>query len=255
MALTAIVGAAVGIAFGLGIIGKDDRETVTVAGETIVVDEANILSPGEEEIVVGEGKDQQFETRAVRDDGTEVVDDVGVEVGELAPNFSASNFEGERFELADFRGKVVFLNFWASWCGPCRAEMPAMQDLLERYGDDLIVVAVNNQEAYRPATRFIEALDVSYSEFGLDPSGEIVEAYKVITMPTSYFIDAEGRISAVHLGQITFDEMVERFEEALSGTADRIALDNDELLQRKGPAREPSQFTGDDMPPGQGGMG
>ena len=246
--LVAIVGAGIGIAFGLGIIGEDDRETIEAdGGNTIVIDAANILAPGEEEVVVGEGDEQKFEVRALRDDGTEDVDQIGVEVGDLAPNFSASNFDGERFQLSDFRGKVVFLNFWASWCGPCRAEMPAMQDLLAQYGDDLVIVAANNQEAYRPAKGFIDDLGVNYTEFALDPSGEIVDAYKVFTMPTSYFIDPEGRISAVHLGQITYEEMVERFEEAQSGSAGRLRLDEDDLLQRTGhgPACEPRGLTGD----------
>lgn len=225
-ALTAIVGVALAIAFGLGIIGKDDRETVVRGDETIVVDEANILAPDEEEIVVGDGTDKKFETRALRDDGTEFVGEIGIEVGELAPNFSASNFEGERFQLSDFRGKVVFLNFWASWCGPCRAEMPAMQDLLDQYGDDIVVIAINNQEAYDPATGFIEQIGVSFTQFGLDPGGDIVNAYRVVTMPTSYFIDAEGRIADVHLGQITFDEMVEGLELAQAAAAQRLDLDS-----------------------------
>jgi thiol-disulfide isomerase/thioredoxin len=246
--LVAIVGAGVGIAFGLGIIGDDDRETIeSDNGNTIVIDAANILAPDEEEVVVGDGEDRKFEVRAIKDDRSEEIEQIGVEVGDLAPNFSASNFEGERFQLSDFRGKVVFLNFWASWCGPCRAEMPAMQDLLQQYGDDLVIIAANNQEAYRPARSFIDDLGVSYTEFALDPSGEIVDAYKVFTMPTSYFIDAEGRISAVHLGQITFEEMVERFEEARSASAGRLQLSADDLLQRTGhgPACEPRGLTGD----------
>ncbi|HET9199848.1 MAG TPA: TlpA disulfide reductase family protein [Dehalococcoidia bacterium] len=149
--------------------------------------------------------------------------------------------------MSDFRGKVVFLNFWASWCGPCRAEMPAMQDLLAEYGDELVVIAANNQEAYRPAKSFIDDLGVNYTEFALDPSGEIVDAYKVFTMPTSYFIDPEGRISALHLGQITYEEMVERFEEAQNASARRLSLDDEDLLQRvgHGPACEPRVLTGD----------
>jgi thiol-disulfide isomerase/thioredoxin len=246
--LVAIVGVGVGIAFGLGIIGDDDRETIEADdGNTIVIDVANIVGRDEEEVVVGEGDERKFEIRKLHDDRTEEIEQIGVEVGDLAPNFSASNFEGERFQLSDFRGKVVFLNFWASWCGPCRAEMPAMQDLLAQYGYDLVIIAANNQEAYRPAKSFIDDLGVDYTEFALDPSGEIVDAYKVFTMPTSYFIDAEGRISAVHLGQITFEEMVERFEEARSGSGGRLDLNEEDLLQRTGhgPACEPRGLTGD----------
>ncbi|MEX2236726.1 MAG: redoxin domain-containing protein [Dehalococcoidia bacterium] len=188
-----IVGAGLGIAYGLGIIGDDGTETVVREGETITISEAEVVDPPE-----------------AGDEGI----DVGVEEGEVAPDFLASNFAGERFQLSDFRGKVVFLNFWASWCGPCRAEMPAMQDLLEQYGDDLVVIAINNQESYRPATGFIEELGVEFTQFGFDPTAQIVDVYKVFTMPTSYFIDANGRISDLHIGQITYEEMVEKLEEA-----------------------------------------
>jgi thiol-disulfide isomerase/thioredoxin len=151
------------------------------------------------------------------DTGEETVTKVGIEEGELAPNFSASNFDGERVQLADYRGKVVFLNFWASWCGPCRAEMPAMQDLLNEFGEDVVILAVNNQEAYDPAKDFIDELGVNFSDYALDPSGEIVDAYRVFTMPTSYFIDADGVVTAVHLGQITYEEMLENVEIARAG--------------------------------------
>jgi thiol-disulfide isomerase/thioredoxin len=217
--LAALVGAALGIAFGVGIIGSDDSETIETAEGVIQIEPANILAPDETEVAIREGDDVTFEVRAMLDSGEEIIEEVGIEEGELAPNFSASNFDGDRFQLSDYRGKIVFLNFWASWCGPCRAEMPAMQDLFNEYGDeDLVILAINNQESYDPAFDFIQELGVSYTEFGLDPTGEIVDAYRAfITMPTSYFIDADGVVSAVHLGQITYEEMVERYEAAREG--------------------------------------
>jgi thiol-disulfide isomerase/thioredoxin len=217
--LAALVGAALGIAFGVGIIGSDDNETIETAEGVIQIEPANILAPDETEVAIREGDDVTFEVRAMLDSGEEIIEEVGIEEGELAPNFSASNFDGDRFQLSDYRGKIVFLNFWASWCGPCRAEMPAMQDLFNEYGDeDLVILAINNQESYDPAFDFIQELGVSYTEFGLDPTGEIVDAYRAfITMPTSYFIDADGVVSAVHLGQITYEEMVERYEAAREG--------------------------------------
>lgn len=134
--------------------------------------------------------------------------DVGVGEGKLAPNFEVSNFDGERVQLVDFRGRPVFLNFWASWCGPCRAEMPAIQSVLGEFGDQgLVVLAVNNGERFGPARGFVDELGLDFTEFGLDPGQDVIREYRVLAMPTSVFIDADGVITRVHAGQATEQQM------------------------------------------------
>lgn len=142
--------------------------------------------------------------------------DVGVAEGKLAPNFEVSNFAGERVQLAELRGRPVFLNFWASWCGPCRAEMPAIQSVLGEFRDErLVVLAVNNGERFGPARGFVEELGLDFTEFGLDPGQDVIEQYRVLSMPTSVFIDADGVITQVHAGQATERQMTEFVLEAM----------------------------------------
>lgn len=144
--------------------------------------------------------------------------EVGLRVGDLAPDFEFTDIEGRRLRLSDFRGRVVFLNFWATWCGPCRFEMPDMMTLLERYEErGLAVIAMNNGEAYAPAVRFLDSLDLSFTAVGLDPTQDVVRRYQIIGMPTSYFIDAEGIITRVHAGQLNLRIMETAVLEALEG--------------------------------------
>lgn len=143
---------------------------------------------------------------------------VGLSEGQLAPNFEFSTFDGERMRLSDLRGQPVFLNFWASWCGPCRQEMPNMQTMAEKYSSQgLVVLAVNNGEAIEPAKRFLDRLDIQLSEFGYDPTASIVKRYGVTGLPVSYFIDAEGVITRVVIGELSFTVMEASVLEVIRG--------------------------------------
>lgn len=142
---------------------------------------------------------------------------VGLGEGDLAPNFEFSTFEGERLRLSDFRGRPVFLNFWASWCGPCRQELPDMQTMLEKYGDQgLVVLAVNNGEAIRPAQRFIARIEVELTAFGYDPTSAIARRYGVTGLPVSVFIDADGVITRV-VNLLSFTTMEASVLEVIAG--------------------------------------
>jgi thiol-disulfide isomerase/thioredoxin len=99
---------------------------------------------------------------------------VGLRAGDVAPDFVFSSFDGERLRLSDFRGQPVWLNFWASWCGPCRAEMPAMELKLREHADDnLVIVAVNNGERIESAERFLERLDIDLGLYAYDPAADV----------------------------------------------------------------------------------
>ena len=143
---------------------------------------------------------------------------VGLRAANLAPNFEFSAFDGRRISLSEFRGRPVFLNFWASWCGPCRAEMPNMQTMLDVYGlDGLVIIGVNVGEALTPAQAFIDRLEVDFTAFAYDPTQEIVRLYGVQGLPVSYFIDAEGVISRVIAGQLSYEVMEDSVLEILGG--------------------------------------
>ena len=143
---------------------------------------------------------------------------VGLKAGNLAPNFEFSTFDGRRVSLSDFRGQPVFLNFWASWCGPCRAEMPNMQTMLDLYGQDgLVIIGVNAGEALTPAQAFIDRLEVDFTAFAYDPTQEIVRLFGVQGLPVSYFIDADGVITRVIAGQLSYEVMEGSILEILGG--------------------------------------
>ena len=141
---------------------------------------------------------------------------VGLSEGQLAPDFEVSTLEGERVRLSDFRGHAVYLNFWASWCGPCKAEMPDIQHLLNTYGTGgLVVLAVNNGETYGTAQGFVEDLGLDFTEFALDPSRKVIDRYRILSMPTSIFLDSHGVITQVHFGFATAGQMDDFAREAL----------------------------------------
>ena len=113
---------------------------------------------------------------------------------EPARDFHLDLLTGEKLQLSDLQGKLVVLNFWASWCPPCRAEMPSFEDIYREYRDKGVVfvgVAVSDTDS--EARAFAEKVGVTYP-LGLDP-GHIARTYQITAMPTTYFIDYDGHIS------------------------------------------------------------
>lgn len=135
-----------------------------------------------------------------------------VEVGTRAPNFAARDMQGRPVTLEELRGEVVLLNIWATWCGPCREEMPSLQRLHEELGDEgLHVVAVSIDGG--PATAgdprqvvgdFVREMELDFPVW-LQPSGEIQQAYRTTGVPESFLIDREGTIVKKVLGAVEWD--------------------------------------------------
>ena len=137
------------------------------------------------------------------DNVTEGIDlEVAPIKGALAPEFELLNLEGELVSLSDFRGKSVLVNFWATWCGPCRIEMPAIQSRFETYSPDFVVLAVDNDESIEVVKDFVDELGLSFQVL-LDPGAEIQALFRVRGYPTSMFVDPDGVIQAVHIGLMT----------------------------------------------------
>ncbi len=109
------------------------------------------------------------------------------------PALNTATLQGEAVQLADLKGRVVLLNFWATWCPPCRAEMPTLQALPGLLGEDrVVVVALNFQEAGRTVRRFAQASGLRLPIW-MDPDGDITRAWGVRAFPTTILIDREGR--------------------------------------------------------------
>ena len=119
--------------------------------------------------------------------------------GADAPDFELRNLEGDDVRLSDYRGQIVLLNFWATWCGPCREELPHVQKLHEGYGDrGLVVIAVSTDGTKSPVSRFISR--EGYSFVVLMADGPVQQDCGVGGIPVTFFIDREGVIRHVKEG-------------------------------------------------------
>jgi thiol-disulfide isomerase/thioredoxin len=120
---------------------------------------------------------------------------------EPAPDFSLPTFPADaKVNLADFKGRVVYLDFWATWCPPCRKSFPWMDEMHERYKDaGLSIIAVSVDKKRELIEEFINKMEPSFT-IAHDPGGDIAKAYKLRGMPSSYLIDRNGLLVKVHMG-------------------------------------------------------
>ena len=140
---------------------------------------------------------------------------VGVSVGQVAPDFTLTDLEGNEVTLSQYRGKVVFINFWATWCPPCRAEMPEIEAIYQEYKDkDVVVIGVDIREVEEEVRQYVQAGGYSWT-FVLDTSGVVTADYKIVAIPTSFFLDTEGVIRAVNIGAMTKRAMEAKLTEAM----------------------------------------
>ncbi|HUF52973.1 MAG TPA: TlpA disulfide reductase family protein [Dehalococcoidia bacterium] len=145
----------------------------------------------------------------------------GTSRGDLAPDFVFSDLGGNRHQLSDFRGKVVLLNFWASWCLPCAFEMPELAQFQNAHRDEVAVIALNRAESLDRARSYLDGVTLpdgskgaSFAVAGSDPTDAVYERYRALGMPASFFIDSAGRIAHTANGPILLEQM----EEALATT-------------------------------------
>lgn len=121
-------------------------------------------------------------------------------VGEPAPDFRLENPDGQSVSLSDFRGKPVLLNFWATWCPPCRNEMSYLQEVYEEWsGKGLVVLAINLGEDPTEVKRFLQAQGLSLPVL-IDVPGDSAHQYNIFSIPTSFFIDSDGIIQQKIIG-------------------------------------------------------
>lgn len=123
-----------------------------------------------------------------------------------APALQAVDLKGATRTLADYRGKVVVLNFWASWCPPCLREMPSMERLREKMaGRPLAVVALDSAETREEVDAFLSRMTLGFPIL-LDPDGSNTKRWKVFALPTTFLLDAEGRVRHALTGPTEWDE-------------------------------------------------
>lgn len=127
----------------------------------------------------------------------------GTRVGNLAPDFDLVDLDGNNVRLSDLRGKVVFLNFWASWCPSCIAEMPDIEAVHQKYKDqNVVVVGVDIRENENTVRRFTEDNGYDWT-FVLDKTGLVSYTYEIDGIPASFFLDTNGIIRSAKVGAMS----------------------------------------------------
>jgi cytochrome c biogenesis protein CcmG/thiol:disulfide interchange protein DsbE len=138
-------------------------------------------------------------------------------VGGQAPDFQLRLLDGTMVRLSDYRARVVFLNFWASWCPPCRAEARMLEEAWRQVKDRSIVfLGVNIQDTDEGARRFMQEFGITYPN-GRDPQSRIAIDYGVYGIPETFFIDRQGRITYKHIGALGAETLVQKLVEASRG--------------------------------------
>lgn len=126
---------------------------------------------------------------------------IAAEVGAIAPDFELVTLDGESVRLSDFHGKPVILNFWATWCAPCREEMPALEAIWQQYGEgDVVILGVDQGESVALVERFIRERVGTTFPILMDSDHAIGDSYFVRSLPTTFFIDRNGFIQDIRIG-------------------------------------------------------
>lgn len=143
--------------------------------------------------------------------------------GALAPDFLLEMLEGDELRFSDLRGRPVVVNLWATWCSPCRKEMPQFVEAYDRYEDEgLEIIALNVQESPSIIQPFVDDFGIDFP-VALDKNGRVSDDYRILGLPMTYFVDREGVIRGVFQGP---------FEERLRGTQVQGAIERDDLTAR-----------------------
>lgn len=137
----------------------------------------------------------------------EAVVEVGTEAGMQAPSFKLLNLNNKEVSLADYRGQKVFLNFWATWCPPCREEMPDLQKLHEEHDDKIAVLTVNIGESKANAVNFMMKNNLNLAVL-LDQDKSTAQDFLVRAIPTTYIIDEKGVIIDKTFGALSYSSML-----------------------------------------------
>lgn len=130
-------------------------------------------------------------------------------VGNPAPDFQLPDLDGQTISPNDLKGKPILLNFWASWCGPCRSEMPYLQEIYEeRSGEGFMLLAINTGESSPQVQEFLQAYNLSLPVL-LDTQNSVAEQYGIQYLPTTFFIDGEGIIQEKIVGAFANKTQIE----------------------------------------------
>ncbi|GAA0601446.1 redoxin domain-containing protein [Virgibacillus siamensis] len=157
------------------------------------------------------GYQSETDTTSSREsaEGAEETGVVGLDVGDIAPDFQLKTLKGKKVKLSDYRGSPVMLNFWASWCPPCRAEMPDMEKLHQNKDVTILAVNLTKSESGRGDVKdFVHKYNVTFPIL-MDEQVEVAAMYQIRPIPTTFMIDSEGIIRFRAFGAMNYEFMVQ----------------------------------------------
>jgi peroxiredoxin len=131
----------------------------------------------------------------------------GIGTGNRARDFTLRSLDGAKVSLSDYRGNVVLVNFWATWCAPCRAEIPDFEEAYQAYKDEgFVILGVNEQESPDIIEPFLAEMGATYPVL-LDEQGQVMSEYRVLGLPTSLLLDQDGVIQTRHTGILSIAQL------------------------------------------------
>ncbi len=132
-------------------------------------------------------------------------------VGAEAADFSLTTLDGKTIHLSDYKGRPVVLNFWATWCPPCKEEMPLIERYAQTYGDQLVVLGIDHAESQGVVQDYVDQMGIHFPIL-LDQDTQVSQRYFVHSFPATFFVDADGVVRAQHLGLLSEDLLVRYLE-------------------------------------------
>lgn len=156
---------------------------------------------------------KSFENEQLGIEMTGVAASEGLNKGNTAPDFELTTLDGKKVKLSDYQGKKVIVNFWATWCPPCKAEMPHMQNYYEDFAEEenveILAVNLTSGDSEEKVNDFVRDFGLTFP-IPMDTEGVVGQTYEAITIPTSYMIDTKGRIQNKIVGPMD-EQMIKDF--------------------------------------------
>jgi thiol-disulfide isomerase/thioredoxin len=189
------------------IVGCSQSNTIDESNSSI---NKQVISSGSES-VSGTKKDSiEAHVTSQQPDG-HIVHDSGIEVGQVPPSLALETLSGKIFSDSELKDKKVIINFWASWCGPCRTEMPDLVRLSKEHPDDLLVIAVNIEEDKETVSDFVKEFNMEFPVL-LDSTGELAEQFHILALPTTYILNSKGEIASKHNFALSYSQLAHAYQ-------------------------------------------